>query len=101
MKKIARLAFLTIFTLLLTTSTSSISPSLAAPVTTLQNGADVSWLPEIERAGSKFYDARGRKIDPLVLMKQVGVENRSRAALGATLRSALINKRGLGACQAH
>ena len=74
MKKIARLAFLSIFTLLLTTSTSSISPSLAAPVTTLQNGADVSWLPEIERAGSKFYDARGRKIDPLVLMKQAGLK---------------------------
>jgi arabinogalactan endo-1,4-beta-galactosidase len=74
MKKIARLAFLTIFTLLLTTSTSSISPSLAAPVTTLQNGADVSWLPEIERAGSQLYDAKGRKIDPLLLMKQSGLK---------------------------
>jgi arabinogalactan endo-1,4-beta-galactosidase len=74
MKKMARLAFLSILTLLLTTSTSSISPSLAAPVTTLQNGADVSWLPEIERAGSKFYDTRGRKIDPLVLMKQAGLK---------------------------
>lgn len=74
MKKMARLAFLSILMLLLTTSTSSISPSLAAPVKTLQNGADVSWLPEIERAGSKFYDARGRKIDPLVLMKQSGLK---------------------------
>lgn len=74
MKKMARLAFLSILMLLLTTSTSSISPSLAAPVTTLQNGADVSWLPEIERAGSKFYDAKGRKIDPLVLMKQSGLK---------------------------
>jgi arabinogalactan endo-1,4-beta-galactosidase len=54
------------------------SPSSAEPVTstapTLQNGADVSWLPEIERAGSKFYDAKGRKIDPLVLMKQSGLK---------------------------
>ena len=50
------------------------SPSLAASPSALQNGADVSWLPEVERAGSKFYDAKGRKIDPLLLMKQAGLK---------------------------
>ena len=45
-----------------------------AATATLQNGADVSWLPEVERAGSKFYDSRGRRIDPLLLMKQSGLK---------------------------
>lgn len=40
----------------------------------LQNGADVSWLPEVERAGSKFFDSKGRRIDPLLLMKQSGLK---------------------------
>jgi arabinogalactan endo-1,4-beta-galactosidase len=55
---------------------SPATPAQASPASasTLQNGADVSWLPEIERGGSKFYDARGRKIDPLVLMKQSGLK---------------------------
>jgi arabinogalactan endo-1,4-beta-galactosidase len=49
-------------------------PVFAASPSALQNGADVSWLPEVERAGSKFYDAKGRKIDPLLLMKQAGLK---------------------------
>lgn len=50
------------------------SPATAKPaVVSLQNGADVSWLPEVERAGSKFFDSKGRKIDPLLLMKQAGL----------------------------
>jgi arabinogalactan endo-1,4-beta-galactosidase len=55
-------------------SAAPASPSPLAVSTSLQNGADVSWLPEIERAGSKFYDAKGRKIDPLVMMKQAGLK---------------------------
>lgn len=60
----------------LATGTLMGSVASAAPATapTLQNGADVSWLPEIERGGSKFYDSKGRKIDPLVLMKQAGLK---------------------------
>jgi len=64
--------------LALTLATSSLlGPSAtAAPATApvLQNGADVSWLPEVERGGSKFYDSKGRKIDPLLLMKQSGLK---------------------------
>ena len=76
MKKTARLALLSIVTFLLTLSATPISPTTAAPATApaLQNGADVSWLPEVERGGSKFYDSKGRKIDPLVLMKQAGLK---------------------------
>lgn len=62
-------AALMILTLAVTTLVGS-PASAKTTVAALQNGADVSWLPEIERAGSKFYDAKGRKIDPLVLMKK-------------------------------
>ena len=66
-------AALMILTLAVTTLVGSPASAKTA-VAALQNGADVSWLPEIERAGSKFYDAKGRKIDPLVLMKQAGLK---------------------------
>ena len=39
----------------------------------LQNGADVSWLPTIEQAGSKFYNANRKATDPLLLMKRAGL----------------------------
>ena len=48
------------------------STALAASAS-LQNGADVSWLPEIEQGGSKFYDSKGKRTDPLVLMKKAGL----------------------------
>ena len=67
------IAALMILTLAVTTLVGSPASAKTA-VAALQNGADVSWLPEIERAGSKFYDAKGRKIDPLVLMKQAGLK---------------------------
>ena len=40
----------------------------------LSNGADVSWLPEIEAAGGKFFDAKGHRIDAIALLKQSGVK---------------------------
>ena len=65
----------TALTLGLTLSlTPAAQPVFATSPASLQNGADVSWLPEVERAGSKFYDAKGRKIDPLLLMKQAGLK---------------------------
>jgi arabinogalactan endo-1,4-beta-galactosidase len=50
----------------------SAAPSHAV-VVKMSNGADVSWLPEIEQAGSKFFDAKGHRIDALKLMKQSGL----------------------------
>ena len=50
------------------------STALATPPPPpLQNGADVSWLPTIEQAGSKFYNANGKQTDPLVMMKRAGL----------------------------
>ena len=73
MKRFPSSSVFVIFALLFALGATPVS---AAPATTvaLQNGADVSWLPEIERGGSKFYDAKGKAIDPLILMKQAGLK---------------------------
>jgi arabinogalactan endo-1,4-beta-galactosidase len=73
MRKSLRSSIFVIFISLLALGATPVSAAPATAVA-LQNGADVSWLPEIERAGSKFYDAKGRVIDPLVLMKQAGLK---------------------------
>lgn len=39
----------------------------------LLNGGDVSWLPAIERDGSRFRTASGKVSDPLKLMKTAGL----------------------------
>ena len=53
-------------------ATTTDSPANAA-VTKLSNGADISWLPQIEREGSAFRDSRGRVTEPLRIMKQAGL----------------------------
>ena len=40
----------------------------------LSNGADISWLPEIEAAGGRFFDVQGKRIDAIALLKQSGVK---------------------------
>lgn len=60
--------------LILLPSGSPLAEEAVAAQPAMQSGADVSWLPEVERGGSKFFDAKGRKIDPLVLMKQSGLK---------------------------
>ena len=52
------------------TSQASASSPAREP---LANGADVSWLPTIEQAGSKFYNANSKATDPLILMKRAGL----------------------------
>jgi arabinogalactan endo-1,4-beta-galactosidase len=71
LKKLVPTSILLVFVMVLSMFGA---PAVTNAATSLSNGADVSWLPEIERGGSKFYDARGRKIDPLVLMKQSGLK---------------------------
>lgn len=56
-----------------TASASSASPAQAVARPVLANGSDVSWLPPIEAAGSKFYTSANKQIDPLKLMKQQGL----------------------------
>ena len=62
------------------TATAAMSTNAAAKdllakasLAPLQNGADVSWVPTIEQAGSKFYNAKRQAVDPLTLMKQAGL----------------------------
>ena len=50
---------------------SKVASTASAPP--LLNGADVSWLPTIEEAGSKFYNANRKVTDPLLLMKRAGL----------------------------
>ncbi len=70
----ALLSFVNAIVLALVLAAAPVGQSGQAASSPMQNGADVSWLPEVERAGSKFYDSRGRRIDPLVLMKQSGLK---------------------------
>lgn len=70
----ALMSFVNAVVLALVLALAPLGHSGQATTVTLQNGADVSWLPEIERAGSKFYDAKGKRIDPLMLMKQAGLK---------------------------
>jgi arabinogalactan endo-1,4-beta-galactosidase len=73
--KLLSLLTIAIFMAGLFGSNSENSGSLAATVVApkLANGADVSWLPTIEQAGSKFSNATQKATDPLVLMKKAGL----------------------------
>ncbi len=51
--------------------TATASPALAA--TSLKNGIDISWLPNYESAGGKFYTAAGKPTTVFDLMKLSGV----------------------------
>jgi arabinogalactan endo-1,4-beta-galactosidase len=71
--KLSRRHFLLASGVVLSTLTSA--PALhASKARSLSNGADISWLPEIEAAGGKFFDAQGKRIDAIVLLKQSGVK---------------------------
>jgi len=80
-----------------------------AKIRKLKNGIDISWLPDVEAAGGKFFSASGKQIDPIVLMKQMGITvGRIRVWVnpkddGATLaRAIMLSKRlkahGLETC---
>jgi len=44
-----------------------------AKVRKLKNGIDISWLPNVEAAGGKFFTATGKQVDAIALMKQMGI----------------------------
>jgi arabinogalactan endo-1,4-beta-galactosidase len=46
----------------------------ASKLRSLSNGADISWLPEVEAAGGKFFDAQGRRIDAISLLRISGAK---------------------------
>ena len=45
--------------------------ALAAP-RRLLNGTDLSWLPDVEQAGGRFYTASGKRLDAIALLRSYG-----------------------------
>ena len=71
------LAFVSIITL---SSCSDTDTTVAETVPTYDmsgfaKGADVSWVTEMEAAGTKFYDANGRETECLKLLRSMGVNS--------------------------
>lgn len=54
-------------------SFSSPEIDISAGDSPLVKGADISWLPQMEASGYKFYNARGESEDCLVLLKEHGI----------------------------
>jgi len=48
-------------------------PSTQASIRKLKNGIDISWLPDVEKAGGKFFTSTGSVVDPIRLMKISGI----------------------------
>lgn len=71
--KLSRRAFLAAPILSLVSLANPLSSS-ATPRRALSNGIDISWLPEVEKAGGLFYTVQGAKIDPIKLLKVSGVK---------------------------
>jgi len=57
--------------LILPSCTDDVAPAPPIPPATVSfaKGADVSWLPQMEASGRKFYDADGTEKDCLQLLK--------------------------------
>lgn len=45
------------------------------PEYSFAKGADISWVTEMEKAGKKFYNAKGEERDCFVLMKELGMNS--------------------------
>lgn len=48
-------------------------PTLPISSSILIKGADISWITEMESAGKKFYTTSGLEKDPVLLMKELGM----------------------------
>ena len=53
-------------------SFSSIVEADAATPRALSNGVDISWLPDVEAAGGRFFTSAGKRIDAISLLKSNG-----------------------------
>jgi arabinogalactan endo-1,4-beta-galactosidase len=42
---------------------------------TFAKGADLSWLPQLEALGQKFYDDKGKEKDILKIIKDHGIDS--------------------------
>jgi len=50
-------------------------PPTPPPASTFAKGADVGWLTEMEAAGRKFYNSSGAEQDPILILKNVGMNS--------------------------
>lgn len=71
MKKISFIAIL-LFALISCKKTNTTTPETPIVQSTIIRGADLSYLPEIESAGTVFYDSTGTAMDPLQIFKENG-----------------------------
>ncbi|WP_145321596.1 glycosyl hydrolase 53 family protein [Paenibacillus xylanexedens] len=69
----ATLALLLSFTLLNTPAKANSTTAESAP--TFAKGADVSWLPQLEALGQKFYNDKGKEEDLLQIIKSHGIDS--------------------------
>ena len=77
-RKIMLLAALAIFSLSACSDDENNTTPQSKPtydMTGFAKGADVSWLTEMEKAGSKFYNASGAEQDCMMLLRDLGVNS--------------------------
>jgi len=64
-----------ILSVLLTTGISSKASSQNIPVNSFAKGADISWLPQMEATGYKFYNDKGIEEDCFKILKDHGINS--------------------------
>ncbi len=62
-----------IFTILLSISISGFSTTKQPKIEPFAKGADISWLPQMEASGYKFYNEKGKPEDCLKILKNYGI----------------------------
>ena len=63
-----------IFTLLINACTPQ-KPVTQPPASTIAKGADISWLPQMEATGYKFYNSNGEQQDCFRILKDHGINS--------------------------
>jgi arabinogalactan endo-1,4-beta-galactosidase len=73
MKKISVRISLLLISLILSTACSKKVESQNPPASAFAKGADISWLPQMETTGYKFYNANGAETDCFQILKDHGI----------------------------
>ena len=79
MSKYVHFAILTSAFLLCACAKASNNKSINTPITSdtsfYAKGADIGWLSQMENEGKKFYDAAGKQMDCIALLKSKGINS--------------------------
>ena len=70
---ISRFILLSLLSMMSVLSSCGQKNTPAPPLQPLIKGADISWISEMEAAGKKFYTTNGVERDPVLLMKDLGM----------------------------